>query len=104
MPHWPRRRSGPPTPRSRAEGRRRTAGRRGRGPCVGGGGWGAGGWPAGPRALRAWALAHPHEWGLVFGTPVPGYEAPQATVEPYARVAAAMVRPLAAAQAGGRRA
>jgi len=56
-----------------------------------------------PRALRAWALAHPHEWGLVFGTPVPGYEAPQDTVEPYARVAAAMVRPLAEADAAGRR-
>ncbi len=59
-------------------------------------------WPAVPRALRAWALAHPHEWGLVFGTPVPGYEAPQATVEPYARVAAAMVRPLVEAEAAGR--
>ena len=59
-------------------------------------------WLAVPRALRAWALAHPHEWGLIFGTPVPGYEAPEATVEPYARVAAAMVRPLVAAAAAAR--
>ena len=56
-----------------------------------------------PRALRTWALAHPHEWGLIFGTPVPGYEAPEDTVEPYARVAAALVRPLAEADAAGRR-
>jgi len=56
-----------------------------------------------PRALRSWARAHPHEWGLIFGTPIPGYEAPEDTVEPYARVAEAMVRPLAEADAAGRR-
>ena len=59
-------------------------------------------WLAVPRSLRAWALAHPHEWGLIFGTPVPGYEAPEDTVEPYERVAAAMVRPLVEADAAGR--
>jgi len=58
-------------------------------------------WLAVPRSLRAWALARPHEWGLIFGTPVPGYEAPEATVEPYERVAAAMVRPLVEAEAAG---
>ncbi len=62
----------------------------------------AGRWVAVPRALRRWALGHPHEWGLIFGTPVPGYEAPEDTVEPYARVAAALVRPLVAAQEAGR--
>ncbi len=67
-----------------------------------GGGGDAERWLAVPRALRDWALAHPHEWGLIFGTPVPGYEAPEATVEPYARVAAAMVRPLVAAAAAAR--
>jgi AcrR family transcriptional regulator len=55
-----------------------------------------------PRAIRRWALAHPHEWGLIFGTPVPGYEAPEDTVEPYARIAAAMMRPLVEADAAGR--
>jgi AcrR family transcriptional regulator len=55
-----------------------------------------------PRAMRSWALAHPHEWGLIFGTPVPGYDAPQDTVEPYARVAAAMVRPVVESHAAGR--
>jgi AcrR family transcriptional regulator len=55
-----------------------------------------------PSALRHWALEHPHQWGLIFGTPVPGYQAPEATVEPYARIAAALVRPLVAAEEAGR--
>jgi AcrR family transcriptional regulator len=55
-----------------------------------------------PRAIRGWALAHPHEWGLIFGTPVPGYEAPEDTVEPYARIAAAMMRPVVEAKSAGR--
>jgi AcrR family transcriptional regulator len=59
-------------------------------------------WLAVPRALRLWALEQPHQWGLIFGTPVPGYEAPEATVEPYARVAEALVRPLVAAKEAGR--
>jgi len=59
-------------------------------------------WRAVPRALRTWALAHPHEWGLIFGTPVPGYEAPEETVQPYARVATALMRPVAEAAAAGR--
>lgn len=59
-------------------------------------------WMAVPRAVRRWALAHPHQWGLIFGTPVPGYDAPEDTIEPYARVAVALVRPLVAAHAAGR--
>ena len=59
-------------------------------------------WLSVPRALRLWALERPHQWGLIFGTPVPGYEAPEDTVEPYARVAAALVRPLVAAKEAGR--
>jgi AcrR family transcriptional regulator len=62
----------------------------------------AGRWSAVPRSMRAWALDHPHEWGLVFGSPVPGYQAPQATVVPYARLAAAVVSPVVAAQRHGR--
>ncbi|WP_329192376.1 MULTISPECIES: TetR/AcrR family transcriptional regulator [unclassified Streptomyces] len=41
---------------------------------------GAGGGPdlaALARALRRWALEHPHRYFLVYGTPVPGYHAPQ---------------------------
>jgi AcrR family transcriptional regulator len=59
-------------------------------------------WAAVPRAMRQWALAHPHEWGLIFGTPVPGYQAPQDTVVPYGRVAVALVRPVVEARAAGR--
>ena len=33
-------------------------------------------------ATRAWAIAHPHEYALLYGTPVPGYVAPPETVEP----------------------
>ena len=29
-------------------------------------------------AVRRWALAHPHEYALVYGSPVPGYAAPRA--------------------------
>ena len=59
-------------------------------------------WVAVPRAMRRWALGHPHEWSLIFGTPVPGYQAPADTVVPYARVAAALVRPMLEAKAAGR--
>ncbi len=59
-------------------------------------------WLAVPRAMRMWALAHPHQWGLIFGTPVPGYEAPEDTVESYTRVALALVRPLVSADEAGR--
>jgi AcrR family transcriptional regulator len=37
-------------------------------------------------AVRAWALAHPHEYALIFGSPVPGYEAPQDTIGPASRI------------------
>jgi AcrR family transcriptional regulator len=38
------------------------------------------------RAVREWAISHPHEYGLIFGTPVPGYVAPEATVAAATRV------------------
>src|SRR6516164_11651854 len=44
-------------------------------------------WAATCHAVRNWALAHPHEYALIYGSPVPGYQAPQATVAPAARVA-----------------
>jgi AcrR family transcriptional regulator len=37
-------------------------------------------------AVRRWALAHEHEYALIFGSPVPGYRAPDATVAPATRV------------------
>src|ERR1039457_7177157 len=47
----------------------------------------AGRWLAVCRAIRDWALAHPHEYALVYGSPVPGYQAPQQTIGPAARAA-----------------
>jgi AcrR family transcriptional regulator len=38
-------------------------------------------------AIRKWAKTNPNEYALLYGSPVPGYEAPQFTVEPAARVA-----------------
>ena len=32
------------------------------------------------RAFRRWALERPHSFALIYGTPVPGYQAPQDTV------------------------
>ncbi|MYS43876.1 TetR family transcriptional regulator [Streptomyces sp. SID5998] len=43
-------------------------------------------WTAVCEAVRGWALAHPHEYALIYGSPVPGYSAPQTTVPAAARV------------------
>ena len=43
-------------------------------------------WLAVCRAVRAWAHAHPHEYGLLYGSPVPGYAAPPDTIPAAARV------------------
>ncbi|MFN2562812.1 MAG: TetR/AcrR family transcriptional regulator [Jatrophihabitans sp.] len=45
----------------------------------------AGRWVAIGRAARLWALDHRHEYALLYGSPVPGYAAPQATIEPASR-------------------
>lgn len=37
------------------------------------------------RALRAWSFAHQAEFTLIYGSPVPGYHAPQTTVPPASR-------------------
>jgi AcrR family transcriptional regulator len=37
-------------------------------------------------AVRAWALEEPHQWALIYGSPVPGYQAPQDTIVPATRV------------------
>lgn len=39
-------------------------------------------WNAIGRAAREWALENQHEFALLYGSPVPGYEAPEDTVEP----------------------
>jgi AcrR family transcriptional regulator len=38
-------------------------------------------WRAVTSAVRKWAADHPHQWALVYGSPVPDYEAPRETVE-----------------------
>lgn len=43
-------------------------------------------WWAACRAVREWARVRPQEYGLVFGSPVPGYVAPPSTVGPASRV------------------
>jgi AcrR family transcriptional regulator len=42
------------------------------------------------RALRAWSIANPGEFALLYGSPVPGYHAPQDTVGPAARTPAVL--------------
>jgi AcrR family transcriptional regulator len=49
-------------------------------------------WLAVTQAIRAWALAHPHEYALIYGSPVPGYAAPQDTIDPASRVALALLQ------------
>jgi AcrR family transcriptional regulator len=51
-------------------------------------------WLAGCRAVRTWARAHPHEYALIYGSPVPGYQAPESTIGPAVRVPFALIRVL----------
>ena len=46
----------------------------------------AGRWTATASALRDWAVAEPHRFTLIYGSPVPGYRAPADTVGPAMRV------------------
>lgn len=52
---------------------------------------------------RSWAVAHPNEFGLLFGDPIPGYAAPAGgpTVEAMGRMGAALARPLLEAAHAG---
>ncbi|MFI9723582.1 TetR/AcrR family transcriptional regulator [Streptomyces sp. NPDC052396] len=58
-------------------------------------------WAAVCGAVREWALDHPHEYALIYGSPVPGYQAPEATIEPAGRVALALVAIARDAHAAG---
>jgi len=49
-------------------------------------------WMAVSHAVRDWALARPHEYALIYGSPVPGYAAPaEVTNEPGTRVIGALL-------------
>jgi AcrR family transcriptional regulator len=58
-------------------------------------------WLAVAHGVRDWAQANPQEWGLIYGTPVPGYAAPQDTIAPATRVTGLLVALLAEQQARG---
>jgi AcrR family transcriptional regulator len=47
-------------------------------------------WLAVCRAVRRWARDHPHEYALLYGSPVPGYSAPRDTVPAAVRVGAVL--------------
>lgn len=54
-------------------------------------------------AFREWAIRHPQDYTLIYGTPIPGYEAPRdQTVEPAARVMIIIGRTLGEALAAGK--
>jgi AcrR family transcriptional regulator len=58
-------------------------------------------WVAAAKRVRAWAVEHPHQYALLYGSPVPGYEAPLDTVVPGTRVSLALARLVADAHADG---
>lgn len=53
---------------------------------------GAEAWRTLGRGLRAWARSVPHEFQLIYGTPIPGYVAPPETVPAAAAVAEPFLR------------
>ncbi len=58
-------------------------------------------WFALGRAVRAWARANPYEYALLYGSPVPGYAAPQDTIAPATRPVLVLVSILRDGVAGG---
>lgn len=59
-------------------------------------------WVGAAMAIREWAVARPHDYALLYGTPVPGYAAPDDTVTPGTRVSFALISIVAdAVRSGG---
>jgi len=58
-------------------------------------------WRATCTAVREWSVAHPHDYALLYGSPVTGYAAPQDTVEPATRVIVRLVQIIVLAHAAG---
>lgn len=54
------------------------------------------------RAVRRWAMEHDHEYALLYGSPVPGYRAPEATIPPATRVPNLLIQIVRDAVAAGR--
>jgi AcrR family transcriptional regulator len=59
-------------------------------------------WLAVGRAVRGWAWEHPAEWGLIYGTPVPDYQAPADTIEVGTTVIRLLIAMLGDAHPDGR--
>ncbi len=57
-------------------------------------------WIAVCEAVRGWALAQPHEYALIYGSPVPGYIAPDATLPAASRVGLVFIGIIRAAHEG----
>jgi AcrR family transcriptional regulator len=58
-------------------------------------------WLAMAGALRAWAQANFHEYALLYGSPVPGYVAPDETIVPAQRVPARLLGLMAEVEGAG---
>lgn len=58
-------------------------------------------WAAICHAIRDWARAQPHRYALLYGSPVPGYAAPDDTVPAAIRVTTALLTLFSDAQAAG---
>ena len=58
-------------------------------------------WVAVATAIRAWALEHPHEFALLYGSPVPGYAAPEDTTTAGTRASFALLSVVRDAAASG---
>lgn len=43
-------------------------------------------------AIYTWAREHPHQYALIYGSPVPGYHAPQETITDAARIPAVAIQ------------
>ena len=57
-------------------------------------------WLVACRAIREWSLAHPGDYALLYGSPVPGYVAPQDTIDPATRVILVLVAIIIESQDG----
>ncbi len=49
-------------------------------------------WVAAASTVRRWAVEHPQDYALLYGSPVPGYAAPDDTVVPGTRVTRALIQ------------
>ncbi len=58
-------------------------------------------WLAVGHAVRDWSVARPHEYALIYGSPIPGYAAPEDTIAPANRPVAVLAKIVMEAQAVG---